>query len=143
MLTAARMFHTAGCGGLALLLSAPLSAADVTVEVRGLRSQNGDVLVAVCTAASFLGRDCPYAGSAPAAEGTVVVPGVPEGVYAVQAIHDENGNGELDRSGLLPDEGMGFSRDAPMRRGPPRFGDAAFELSAPGARIVLTMRYFK
>ena len=70
--------------------------------------------------------------------------GVPAGVYAVQAIHDENDNLELDLGfARRPLEGMGFSRDAPMRFGPPRFADAAIELRDPGGTLSLKMRYFQ
>ena len=51
--------------------------------------------------------------------------------------------GELDRDLFgRPEEGMAFSRDAPMRRGPPRFADAAVEIGAAREAITLTMRYF-
>jgi uncharacterized protein (DUF2141 family) len=38
---------------------------------------------------------------------------------------------------------MGFSRDAPMRFGPPRWDDAKFDLTESGATVPLTMRYFQ
>ena len=103
------------------------------------------MLVAICTADAFLGRDCQYRGRAEARAGAaeVTIGGVPPGFYAVQAIHDENDNLELDRNLLgMPREGMGFSRDAPMRTGPPRFSDAMVEIGAGGGPITLTMRYF-
>jgi uncharacterized protein (DUF2141 family) len=36
---------------------------------------------------------------------------------------------------------MGFSRDAPMRMGPPRFEDAAFPIAPAGAAIAFRLRY--
>jgi uncharacterized protein (DUF2141 family) len=99
--------------------------------------------VALCDDVAFLGRGCAHTGRAPAEEGVVTVSEVPPGTYAVQAFHDENGNGDLDRSGPWPVEGMGFSRDAPMRFGPPRFADAAVEVREPGGTVRLTMRYFR
>ncbi|SHJ01676.1 DUF2141 domain-containing protein [Wenxinia saemankumensis] len=131
---------------VALLAFPALAAAQtVSVEVSGLRSGAGIVYAALCTEAEFTQPSCAWTGSAPAAAGpvTVTIEGAPPGTYAVQVIHDENGNGTLDRSGFLPDEGMGFSRDAPMRMGPPRFADAAFELGPGGARVPLTLRYFR
>lgn len=133
--------------GLLLGASLPLPAlaADLVVEVAGLRNAAGTVFVAVCAEDEFLEPACGHFGSAPATEGTVTVtvPGVPPGTYAVQAVHDENGNQTLDRPGFLPTEGMGFSRDAPMRMGPPRWRDARFDLAEPGATVPLTMRYFQ
>lgn len=117
-------------------------AADLRVEVAGLRSTQGTLLVAVCTPQTFARRGCPHVAAAPASEGAATVPDIPPGTWAVQVIHDEDGNGTLTRRGFLPDEGMAFSRDAPMRMGPPRFADAAFALKGSGT-VTVTMRYFR
>jgi uncharacterized protein (DUF2141 family) len=42
----------------------------------------------------------------------------------------------------LPREAMGFSNNAPIRLGPPRFDAAAFEVAAPLTTIVFKLRYF-
>jgi uncharacterized protein (DUF2141 family) len=118
-------------------------AADLTIQVNGLRNSNGTVYAAVCTEEQFLDPTCTWFGSGPASTGVVTVAGVPPGTYAVQVVHDENDNQTLDRPGFLPTEGMGFSRDAPMRFGPPRWDDAKFDLAEPGASVPLTMRYFQ
>jgi uncharacterized protein (DUF2141 family) len=68
---------------------------------------------------------------------------VKPGRYAIALLHDENGNGKADRAAMMiPREGFGFSRDARVRFGPPKFGEAAFEV-VPGARetLVIRMRY--
>lgn len=126
----------------AALVAGAASAADLRVEVTGLRSARGMLLVAVCTPQTFTRAVCPHVATAPASDGAAIVRGIAPGIWAVQAIHDEDGNGTLTRRGFLPDEGVGFSRDAPMRLGPPRFADAAVELKSSGM-VVLTMRYFK
>ena len=132
------------CLALAAVLAGGVAcAADLTVQVNGLRNANGTVYVAVCTEDQFLDPTCSYFGRGPASTGVVTVSGVPPGTYAVQVIHDENDNQTLDRPGFLPTEGMGFSRDAPMRFGPPRWDDAKFDLAESGATVPLTMRYFQ
>jgi uncharacterized protein (DUF2141 family) len=46
---------------------------------------------------------------------------------AINAFHDRNNNGELDRNFLgIPSEKYGFSRGARSQRGPPPFEEAAF-----------------
>jgi uncharacterized protein (DUF2141 family) len=133
---------------LQLLLTAPLSGAmgaELEVTLEQVATDAGDLLVAVCTRETFLRPGCPYTGRAPAVTGEaqVVVRGIEPGVYAVQAFHDENGNLDLDRNFLgMPQEGMGFSNNAPMRFGPPRFEDAAIEIDAGGAATRLRLRYF-
>ena len=118
------------------------SAFDLVVRVEGLRSREGMVRVAVCTEATFTRPDCPWRGAARASAGSVRVTGIPPGTYAVQAFHDEDSDGDLDRGGFLPTEGLAFSRDAPMIMGPPRFRDAAFGLRGDG-NISVRMRYFQ
>ena len=128
---------------LLTLAATPALAADLRVVITNLRSAEGRILVAVCPEDRFATADCPHVGRAPAAEGAVVVRDVPPGIYAVQAIHDENANDELDRRlGFMPLEGFGFSRDAPLRRGPPDFDDAAIDLRGDGT-ISLSLRYFR
>ena len=121
-------------------------AAELKVTLDDVASGSGHLLVAVCTPETFLGSDCPYTGVAPAASGEteVVVRGIKPGVYAVQAFHDENDNLDLDRNFLgWPEEGMGFSNDAPMRFGRPRFADAAIAIDADRAATRLRLRYFR
>jgi uncharacterized protein (DUF2141 family) len=63
--------------------------------------------------------------------------------YAVQVIHDENGNRALDMRRFpfpAPKEGAAISNDA-FRMGPPRFEDARFTLDAPSVEIKVPMRY--
>jgi uncharacterized protein (DUF2141 family) len=120
-------------------------AAQVVVTVTQVRDASGTVRVAVCPKQDFLKPVCPYVARAPAQAGSVVVTidNVPPGVYAAQAYQDANDDGVLDRDWLgRPTEGMGFSRDAPFRFGPPAFGDAAFTVPADGVRVSLRLRYF-
>ena len=135
----------AGLLASALMPSLAAQATTVLVTVSGVRNDHGKILVALCTQATFLHPHCAWRGHAPAAFGKVLVriDGVPPGTYAAQAFHDENGNGKLDRTILgLPKEAMGFSNDAPMRMGPPKFDMAAFTVGANGAQISFALRYF-
>ncbi|MCW2236419.1 DUF2141 domain-containing protein [Azospirillum canadense] len=128
-----------------LLPTTPSLAADLAVTVTNVHSDHGRVMVAVCTQDTFLKPGCPYTASAPAQAGavTVTVRGVRPGTYAVQAFQDENGNEEVDRNFFgLPEEGIGFSNDAPIRFGPPSYADAAITVAEGGSRTALRLRYF-
>lgn len=131
---------------MALLVGAgAASGADLEVKVAGVRNDRGHVLVAVCTAETFLGTGCPYGARAAASVGDVSMQlrGIPPGTYAVQAFHDEDDDGEIDRNVFgLPREGMGFSNDAPMRFGPPRFEEAAVSIDDGHHAIRFRMHYF-
>jgi uncharacterized protein (DUF2141 family) len=119
-------------------------AAHVHVMVSGVRNARGHVLVAICSRAEFLQPHCAWQGGAPARAGivTVDIADVPPGLYAAQAFHDEDDNKKLERSFFgLPEEGMGFSRDARMRFGPPAFADAAFAVGGDVA-VQVALHYY-
>ena len=78
----------------------------------------------------------------PAVNGeTVQFRDVPQGRYAIALFHDENGNGRMDKMMMLPKEGFGFSRDAPLEFGPPHFGAASFQVGAAQMRTAIKVRY--
>lgn len=121
------------------------AGAPVQVEVHGLRSGHGHLMVAVCTRDTFLGDRCPYVARVPAHPGTVTatVAGVPPGTYAVQVWHDENDNERIDRNFIgIPTESIGFSRDVRFHFGPPHFDDAAVQIGPDGARLEITLLLF-
>lgn len=66
---------------------------------------------------------------------------VPPGTYAIALLHDENGNGRADRVLMVPREGFGFSRNAPVRMGPPSFDSAAFQVGTSAVSHTIRMRY--
>ena len=132
--------------GFALLGAAPPPTGEVTVALTGLRSTKG--LVQVC-----LTRDAqafPDCRKDPAGRrltlaaneaGTFHFAALPAGRYAVALLHDENANGRADMALLVPREGFGFSRDAAVSFGPPRFGKAAFAVGAAEVTMPIRMRY--
>ncbi len=67
---------------------------------------------------------------------------VAPGHYAIALIHDENDNDRMDRAMLMmPKEGYGFSRDAKVVMGPPKFSAAAFDVGSDPIRQTIRMRY--
>ena len=126
----------------------PSETVDVTITVTNLRSAQGTVRACMTHAEKSFPqcRGVPSARSAKIAarEGTVTVKftGVEPGHYAIALLHDENDNGKADRAlGMMPKEGFGFSRDAPVRMGPPRFADAAFDVAHGDRAMTIKMRY--
>jgi len=132
-----------GISFLSAAAPAPVSGS-LTVEVANVRVAKGKVHVDICPEASFLKDDCPWSGEAPARLGVtrVTIAGVPAGRYAAQVYLDENANGKVDRALFgIPKEGIGFSNDAKIGLGPPKFADAVFVFSGTQA-IRLGLRYF-
>lgn len=142
-----RLRREAACLLIAILVAAlpgRVIAADLVVEVREVASNDGLVRVALCTSETFLQPRCPHAAAVGAARGTasVTLRGVPPGRWALQAFHDENSNGEIDRNLIgWPTEGIGFGNDAAMRFGPPTFDDAVVALDEPSSRTTVRLRY--
>lgn len=145
------MRHRSGAF-IALILVAPVLAGadlpggEVTATVTGLRSSKGQVLA--CLTAQPAGfPDCkkdPHARAltVPASETVELDFGhLPKGRYAISLFHDENANGRLDKRLMMPREGYGFSRNAPVRLGPPSFASAAFPLDAADEHQTIRMRY--
>ncbi len=118
------------------------------MTVTGLRSAKGQVLACLTTQP----RAFPNCTKDPAAHkltvpvvagGTVRLDFGPvaPGRYAISMIHDENGNGKADMALFMPKEGFGFSRDAPVRFGPPSFNSAAFMVAEDAVQHSVRMRY--
>ena len=138
---------------LALLLILPLLASaappetgSVVVEITGLRSAKGQVLACLTTRADAF----PNCSRDPQARKLAVQAREPEvlrfadlppGRYAVALLHDENGNGKADMTLMIPREGFGFSRDAALRMGPPKFAAAAFAVQGEAVTMPVRMRY--
>ncbi|WP_240481412.1 DUF2141 domain-containing protein [Novosphingobium fuchskuhlense] len=118
----------------------------IFVEIDGLRSNRGQIM-ACMTANPRTFPDCQKDPNArhltvPAVNGeTVQFRDVPQGRYAIALFHDENGNGRMDKMMMLPKEGFGFSRDAPLEFGPPHFGAASFQVGAAQMRTAIKVRY--
>ncbi|GGD62410.1 DUF2141 domain-containing protein [Aurantiacibacter arachoides] len=133
-----------------LLVSAappPPAGVDVSVTITNLRNQDGVVRACMTRDQSRFPR-CQdaaqgYRSVIDAGEARVVsFHNVPPGTYAIAVLHDENGNGRADRTlGMMPREGFGFSRDAPVRMGLPSFDAAAIEIGGSPVRQTIRMRY--
>jgi uncharacterized protein (DUF2141 family) len=119
---------------------------DVAATVTGLRSSKGQVFACLTTrSATFpqCDRD-PQARvlRLPAATTVELNFGpIAAGRYAISLFHDENGNGRLDKRLVIPREGYGFSRNAPVVMGPPSFASAAFTVGAEGHHETIRMHY--
>ncbi|KLE32186.1 hypothetical protein AAW01_08030 [Aurantiacibacter gangjinensis] len=119
----------------------------VTLEITNIR--NADGVVRACMTADedrfprCQGSANGYSAVVPAGEATTLrFRNVAPGTYAIALLHDENDNGRADRAlGMMPREGFGFSRDARVRMGPPRFDEAAIEVGTTSTRQTIRMRY--
>jgi uncharacterized protein (DUF2141 family) len=143
-----RLSRPARSGALALVTSLMVAgvahAGLVEIAVTGVAQARGHVRVELCTKTTFLTKDCPYQGVAPAMRGATLVQisNVPPGEYAAQAFHDETDQGVVHQNAFgIPRERIGFSNDAPLRVKGPRFNDAAFSVGGEIRRITLKVKH--
>ena len=134
------------CGLIGLVFGASGALADtIEVRVEGLRSSQGQILIALHdTPSSFPSRWSAALATQrlPAGQRPLVVTfrGVAPGSYALIAVHDEDGDGQMTKSPIgFPREGFGTSNN-PSFLGPPRFRPALFAHQGP-ARLTLRMVY--
>jgi uncharacterized protein (DUF2141 family) len=128
-----------------VMLPAAAPVSELSLDVAGLRSAKGVLRVCLTAVADNFPKCIDDAASTtrsvPAGSGGFRFAGLPRGDYAVAIIHDENGNGKLDTIAGIPREGFGFSRNPPIRFGPPRFAAARFTAAGTADRQQVTMRY--
>jgi uncharacterized protein (DUF2141 family) len=122
----------------------PGAAGALKVHVQGLRNEKGQLLFAVFgSAPGFPSRSEEALATRiverHGLEHTVVFRGLPPGEYAVSFVHDENGNGRLDKNILgIPKEGFGVSNNVRPRIGAPAYRDA--KLAYDGGERTLEIR---
>ena len=129
---------------LATLSAAPAFAADLTVNLQGLRAQTGLVKVAlVDSQQAWDGKAAPVQATGAPPQGEVAqftFKDLKPGRYAVMITHDENGNGKLDTNLIgMPVEGYGFSNNPRVMR-KPTWDETRFEVGADNLAINVELR---
>lgn len=122
-------------------------APSMVLEIGGVRSAKGHVLIAVYRAGdrfSETGQTAFRKERIAAAPGTmtVEVKDLPVDTYALALVHDENDNLKID-TGLfgIPTEGFCFSKNAMGMFGPPTFKDAAVSHAVGSGVQKVALRY--
>ncbi len=121
---------------LAILLSFGVTAQDfkgatITVTIDNVLSDQGEILAALHTDATFLKGPGVQSFKTGATEGTLTFTfeDVAPGTYAISVMQDLNGNQRMDfQSNGMPVEPYGMSGND-MAMGPPTFGRSAFEVT--------------
>lgn len=128
------------------LWSDVLTAADLTIALRGLRNTQGYLRLSLYdrpeTFLQSQGRIARLKVEVQASPMTVQFRDLLPGKYAVTVHHDEDGDGKLQRNFLgLPLEGYGFSNNASTMFGPPSFSATAILLGNEDTTITIVVRY--
>ena len=98
--------------------------ATIILKVTGLRSQKGQVKIAVFNSSEkWLGEQPTYSSTINVGGQSVIwkINDVPYGDYGVAVFHDENSNGKMDKNVFgVPLEPYGFSNNVKITFGPPK-----------------------
>jgi uncharacterized protein (DUF2141 family) len=126
------------------VFSASAFAGDLTVTITDIREAKGTLMVALVNSdAAWKNEAKPVAvRKLDASQGEVKVEfkDLEPGAYAVQVMHDENGNGQVDTNFLgIPTEGYGFSNNPNVMR-KAHYDEARFDVGAEAARITIRLR---
>jgi uncharacterized protein (DUF2141 family) len=116
------------------------NTSQLTVEVCGLESQSGKVMISLYDSKqSYEKSQNPVKKASLAIKGDKslwLVKDLPPGEYAIKLFHDQNANQKLDRNFLgMPQEPYGFSNNARGFMGPPSFEEAKFNLEGKALLI--------
>ena len=125
----------------------PVPNSTLEIDVSGLRSARGIILICLtANPASFPncegGRDSRLLRVFANKTGPIAVKGLAPGNYAISLVHDENGNGRLDKALLIPREGFGFSRNPKITFGPPKFAAVEVSVGQGDVKVPVKMKYY-
>lgn len=131
---------------LATMLIGTIHAADVTIVVKGVRSNQGQVAaLAFAKAQGFPDQfqQATQHAIVPANKGevTITLKNLPPGKYAFTVMHDQNADGILQRNLFgIPQEGVGVSGKALGNRAP-KFSESVIEMTQTESREI-TLKYW-
>ena len=132
---------------IAALLGAAGPPASAELELRIERLRNAKGMIRIClTRQQAHFPDCKsdrlrVLHSVAATSGTIRLPGLVPGAYAVSAFHDENANNKFDTTLAIPREGFAFSRNPAIRFGAPKFRQVVIDLRPGINPQTLRMQY--
>ena len=114
---------------MAVSIFAQEAGNSITVNITGMKSDVGDVYVALFNDEDSFLKDSykSLIGEVNSKESVVKFEDVPDGVYAISVFHDENDNKEMDTNFIgIPKEAMATSNGIINKYGPPKYKDATF-----------------
>ena len=118
--------------------------ATVIVTVTGLRSEKGQVKIAVFNLPERWLGEQPVYSSAINVDGQSVtwkLNAIPYGDYGIAVLHDENKNGTMDKNFLgIPQEPYGFSNNVRVTLGPPKWDNSKFAVRGSTTEVSIEVK---
>lgn len=113
----------------------------ITVTIDNVKTNKGHVLLGLHSAETFMKGKGIQNAKSEIIDGKIeaTFTNVPEGTYAIMAMHDENDNEGMDfETNGMPKESYGMSNNT-MSYGPPEFSKAKFE--AADKDLLMTIKF--
>ncbi len=131
-----------------ILLPKAALAADLSLNVDGIKDNTGSVIGAVyIDNATFMDSSKAirvFKINAAPGQLKFIVHDLPAGRYAISVCHDANNNGKMDKNFIgAPLEGFGFSNNPEVTTGPPTFEQAVFTYNGQAQTMSIKMTYLK
>jgi len=133
---------------LLVLLVFPAFSQNLTVEISGIKTNNGVIQLSVFRDNKTFADETPYrVYSFPKTEITdgkitCTITNLTTGTFGIALFDDKNENGKMDYRLLMPCEGFGFSNYHFKGRQKPLFDSFAFPFSGNDTTICIVMQYF-
>jgi len=126
------------------ILAQSAGQATVIVKVTGLRSEKGQVRIAVFNSSEkWLGEQPVYSSTINVDSQSVTwkINDVPYGDYGIAVFHDENKNGKMDKNFVgIPLEPYGFSNNVRVTLGPPTWGQSKFVVKGSTTEVSIEVK---
>lgn len=119
----------------------------IRIEILGFRNDSGQALISIFNTEAGFPDETEHAAenlAAPIVARRVFLTSspLPYGDYGISVLHDENGNGVMDRSLIgFPTEGFGFSGKPSLTFGRPSFREVRFLLTRDPHDLTVTVTY--
>jgi uncharacterized protein (DUF2141 family) len=125
------------------------STSTLTIRVTGARNTKGKIGVTLFQHAQGFPDDASKAIRQQSVEidpntksAQVSFKDLPQGTFAVSVLHDENGNGKMDKNFVgMPKEGYGASNNPRKKKRAPTFDEAEFSLNSAEQTIEIALIY--
>ena len=134
---------------LGIIIATSALAANVNVQLNGLRNSKGQVMVTVFNQTGFLKTPAIGANGKPIYF-TIPTPNAAHfqveldpGQYSIVVVHDENMNGKMDKSIIgAPSEGGSCTGKGMPSFSAPKWEDSNFTMGTLDLNFVLKMKYW-
>jgi uncharacterized protein (DUF2141 family) len=117
---------------------------NLEITVKNIKEQKGSIRVGLFSNEDDFLKKAVFGKvvKADATEVTVVFENLTPGEYGISVVHDENGNGDLDKNFVgIPKEGFAFGNNAMGSFGPPDFQKAKIKMEDKPQKQVINLIY--